>query len=1185
MEKLTEELEKDGATIEKFGKDILKMVISTTNKEENSTIGNFKDAVTDKVLESCKKSKGKHGDILTKICKECIKKQITEYYQMAKEIFESKDYVNWKDRVKDAEEMIDSLHAPVTLVRTKKDDWWSEDLEPSKTELGEAMTECIKHMIEAFVRDKMIKKVNKKIVELLIAGYKRTDEMAYVLSYAITDCSDMNYDGTEKLLPELYTAMLEWLKREENDISEYGNKSNMVTYTISNIGEKGVKASTELSTLFDYVITQDLDGQPLSGYGTLAMNILSNTVMRNYSQANLIKPFIPGTVKLMKCENDQLEEMAANAIGCIYQQTDLLIPCADVVMEVYLEGKGSTLGLVLQPLYKDAPEKVMKHFDKLAEKAADDMEDSDKTYYYMFVGDVAKREPKRLVPYLDTMVADLESTSCVHMAYMAIAEVAAEYPKEVVKYDDELIDAWDKNPMVVASACKTLANIGRMNEKMADKYLTILAKKLKTIDPMWKTVILMEMKRIGQAHKEPLKKHRAAIEAEKDGTQMGLPDMVQSIIDFLEDRTLENLSTEVAEQREDLDDLDNRVTGNEKNIERLDNEVAEQGEKIENVQNEVNEQGERLGNLEVVVDDLIVKVDEIDHKTITNAPKWSRDIAKILNEEGEYDWRFLAIRLGYSGEDVRNWALSPDPTMAILAEWYTTHKSSDATFAILTALQDMGRTEAAEIVEKALKDADQMVPKPADEMSDKPCPVFISYQWDHQPEVKTLKGHLEMAGYRCWMDIGQMGGGDQLFAKINEGMRAAKIVLCMVTKKYAKSENCNKEVNLANLLNKPIIPILIENISWPPEGSMSMLFAQLLYIQFFSEGEYVRGEKFWPDDRFYELLGQIGYYASPDTEIISKEYENWVPQIDDTPEVKVVKKTDATSSTPKSSDESTEQSERPPTVFISYQWGMQPQIKTLFSRLTRLGYPCWLDIMQMGGGDPLFAKIDKGIRNAKVILSCVTSKYALSANCRREVSLSDALRKPIIPLLLEEGMTWPPPGPMSMTFTQLLYIDFTHEKSQRNFDDAKFEELERQIREYVKPEEKVIQESTKTGQSPVPASPTEKSSQKSPSRPSSSKSPSPSLGSPAPTPTKSPGRVTPSTRPVSAQSNAKSRSRSNSRGATPNMEEDQMITPERPTSSQSIPVKPGSATPSTSDRSTSSSPKQKKKKSSVCTLL
>ena len=75
-----------------------------------------------------------------------------------------------------------------------------------------------------------------------------------------------------------------------------------------------------------------------------------------------------------------------------------------------------------------------------------------------------------------------------------------------------------------------------------------------------------------------------------------------------------------------------------------------------------------------------------------------------------------------------------------------------------------------------------------------PPAIFISYQWGHQDEVKLLKQHLEMAGYTVWMDIGQMGGGDKLFQKIDEGIRAAKLIISCVTEKYAKSPNCNREV-------------------------------------------------------------------------------------------------------------------------------------------------------------------------------------------------------------------------------------------------------------------------------------------------------------------------------------------------------------------------------------------------------
>ena len=85
----------------------------------------------------------------------------------------------------------------------------------------------------------------------------------------------------------------------------------------------------------------------------------------------------------------------------------------------------------------------------------------------------------------------------------------------------------------------------------------------------------------------------------------------------------------------------------------------------------------------------------------------------------------------------------------------------------------------------------------AEEPVDYPEPpeLFLSYQWGHQNEVKLIQRHLEMAGYKCWMDVGQMGGGDKLFEKIDSGIRAAKVVVCCVTEKYAKSPNCNREVN------------------------------------------------------------------------------------------------------------------------------------------------------------------------------------------------------------------------------------------------------------------------------------------------------------------------------------------------------------------------------------------------------
>ena len=103
----------------------------------------------------------------------------------------------------------------------------------------------------------------------------------------------------------------------------------------------------------------------------------------------------------------------------------------------------------------------------------------------------------------------------------------------------------------------------------------------------------------------------------------------------------------------------------------------------------------------------------------------------------------------------------------------------------------------------------------------------------------------------------------------------------------------------------------------------------------------------------------------------------------------------------------------------------------------------------MGGGDSLYDKIDRGMRGCKAVVSCVTQKYSLSANCRREISLADALKKPIIPLLLEQ-MKWPPDGPMSVVFTELLFINFCRdEKDQMTWKGDKFDELLGKLHQFV----------------------------------------------------------------------------------------------------------------------------------------
>ena len=138
-----------------------------------------------------------------------------------------------------------------------------------------------------------------------------------------------------------------------------------------------------------------------------------------------------------------------------------------------------------------------------------------------------------------------------------------------------------------------------------------------------------------------------------------------------------------------------------------------------------------------------------------------------------------------------------------------------------------------------------------------------------------------------------------------------------------------------------------------------------------------------------------------------------------------------------------------PEVFISYQWDKQPQIIKLFNKFKSLGINCWLDIYQMGGGDSLYDKIDRGMRNCDLVVSCVTTKYGLSANCRKELMLANSIGKPIIPILLEQ-MTYPPSGPMALVLSTIKYVDFTKDMSeQETWMGNAFRELMERMRPHM----------------------------------------------------------------------------------------------------------------------------------------
>lgn len=47
---------------------------------------------------------------------------------------------------------------------------------------------------------------------------------------------------------------------------------------------------------------------------------------------------------------------------------------------------------------------------------------------------------------------------------------------------------------------------------------------------------------------------------------------------------------------------------------------------------------------------------------------------------------------------------------------------------------------------------------------------------------------------------------------------------------YIVSNMCQRELILADMLKKPIVPVMFESTPWPPMGAASLILAQLAYV-------------------------------------------------------------------------------------------------------------------------------------------------------------------------------------------------------------------------------------------------------------------------------------------------------------------------------------------------------------------
>ena len=89
--------------------------------------------------------------------------------------------------------------------------------------------------------------------------------------------------------------------------------------------------------------------------------------------------------------------------------------------------------------------------------------------------------------------------------------------------------------------------------------------------------------------------------------------------------------------------------------------------------------------------------------------------------------------------------------------------------------------------------------------------VFISYSRKNKEIVNRFANELKSHGYNIWMDVDGIESGDAFKVKIVNAIRDSSLFLFFSSNASNESEWTVKEVNVAVLMHKPIIPIKLDN--------------------------------------------------------------------------------------------------------------------------------------------------------------------------------------------------------------------------------------------------------------------------------------------------------------------------------------------------------------------------------------
>ena len=108
--------------------------------------------------------------------------------------------------------------------------------------------------------------------------------------------------------------------------------------------------------------------------------------------------------------------------------------------------------------------------------------------------------------------------------------------------------------------------------------------------------------------------------------------------------------------------------------------------------------------------------------------------------------------------------------------------------------------------------------------------IFISYRVAEKDFALKLAEDLRKSGTSIWMDrLSGIKLGDDWIQSIQDAINSCVGMIAVLSPAYVKSKYCNLELSRAAVLNCPIFPLLLEDLS---RAEMPLLVQNLQYVDF-----------------------------------------------------------------------------------------------------------------------------------------------------------------------------------------------------------------------------------------------------------------------------------------------------------------------------------------------------------------